>query len=373
MLIQFGAFHFSISTAAYDTLTRHARANWARLPILNSNERLQAIGIDNDTIDLVGTVLPEFTKLSGGSGGTTIIDTLRELAQEQKPHRIVTENGTNLGTWVLESLVNQDSRFLRDGTPRKQEFRIRFRLYDDTGATPAGTLQRGTIPRPPDTNTLSAQTQIMQTLQTQIDVDSQAMIDNSRRMTKESEALETIVADNTADIPAAATDIGANVTEVSALNAQVIDTNVEMTKRSADIQRTATTTSTLSKTISTQANPLTEGGKGIRESVSLVDQQTQKLKASGATLDTITSTIKEKSDRIRDITRRLSPESLKNATNAVLIENNVGDVLALSRELKTLSRRSKRLTRAFKRPINEIQRQQSIISRYLELISRPFS
>ena len=129
MLIQFGNFQFSISTAAYDRLTRYSRANWVRLPILGGGEVLQALGHENDIIELVGTFYPEFASYMGGKAGTFYMDGLRNYLKSQEPRRIVTERGSTLGYWVIEDFVNQDSRFMIDGTPRKQSFRLRMRYY----------------------------------------------------------------------------------------------------------------------------------------------------------------------------------------------------------------------------------------------------
>ena len=67
----------------------------------------------------------------GGRTGTFYMDEIREYLKSQVPRRIVTEKGDTFGYWVLEDFINQDSRFLGDGTPRKQEFRLRMRYYGE--------------------------------------------------------------------------------------------------------------------------------------------------------------------------------------------------------------------------------------------------
>lgn len=129
MLIQLGEFSFNVSTAAYSKLVRTTQANWARLPIVGSHEHLHAVGNQNDTIVLIGTVYPQHSVEMGGKGGTTYIDRLRELCEALEPLRIIAADGSTWGYWVIEVLRNQDSYYLSDGTPRKQDFQLRLRFY----------------------------------------------------------------------------------------------------------------------------------------------------------------------------------------------------------------------------------------------------
>lgn len=132
MLIQLGSFPFQIKTAAYHRLTRQTQANWTRLPILNGHEHLHATGIGNEVIQLEGTVYPEYAVKMGGKGGTFTIDGLRTYCKSLKPYRITAADGSTWGFWVIESITNQDSRWLSDGTPRKQDFQIQLRYYGET-------------------------------------------------------------------------------------------------------------------------------------------------------------------------------------------------------------------------------------------------
>lgn len=131
MLIQLGDFQFEIASAAYSQLTRTAQAYWARQPILSETERLHAVGNATDTIQLVGTVYPEFAVRHGGKRGTQTIDELRDMLKALIPYRITAADGRTWGFWVIETLTNQDSHWIPEGTPRKQSFRIGIRYYGE--------------------------------------------------------------------------------------------------------------------------------------------------------------------------------------------------------------------------------------------------
>ena len=131
MLIQLGTFQFQIATAAYDALTRTTQAIWARLPILGSHEKLQAVRNENDTIQLVGTVFPQHAVMHGGRGRTETLDELRDMTKALVPYRITAADGQTWGFWIIEELLNKDSRWIRDGTPRRQDFRLQLRYYGE--------------------------------------------------------------------------------------------------------------------------------------------------------------------------------------------------------------------------------------------------
>ena len=131
MLLQLGSFIFQISSAAYETLTRRTRVNWARLGVLNSVEHLHAVNQEGDVIKLDGTVYPELEVRTGGKGGTDSIDTLREMAKTMKPHQMTSSEGIPIGYWAIEEIRNRDSKFF-ESTPRKQEFRVSLRYYGES-------------------------------------------------------------------------------------------------------------------------------------------------------------------------------------------------------------------------------------------------
>ena len=83
-LIQYGDFLFNIDTLTYDELRRKSSVRWARQKIVGGDDRLQAAGLDNDTIRLSGTFYPQVASWVGGTVGTKSLDDLRNTMKEMQ-------------------------------------------------------------------------------------------------------------------------------------------------------------------------------------------------------------------------------------------------------------------------------------------------
>ena len=180
MLMQLDDFQFSIGTAAYEQLRRRSEARWARIPLLGGGEAIHTVGVNNDTITLTGTVYPQIAQQVKGntsitaidrvrrnaqrtagriaqgaqlinrllnnnrienlqnkaqqlSGqvGTEAIDTLRDLLYDRLPLLLLSADGFSLGYWIILSLDNIDSNYIRS-IPRQQQFQITIQYYGET-------------------------------------------------------------------------------------------------------------------------------------------------------------------------------------------------------------------------------------------------
>ena len=136
MLLQLGEFQFSISTLVYDELVRNSSVRWARQAIVGGDERLQAVGRNNDTIRLAGVFYPQVAAQVGGTVGTQSLDDLRTTMKGQEPQVLVSADGLSLGYWVIEEIEVANSLYV-SGTgsvPRQQRFTISMRWYGDVPA-----------------------------------------------------------------------------------------------------------------------------------------------------------------------------------------------------------------------------------------------
>lgn len=120
----FGDFVFSLNTAAFQELNRDAKFRWASQERFGTHEALQYLGAGEETITLPGSIIPAF------KGGTGQIAKMREVARQGKPQTLVDGKGNVFGRWVVESVEEKSSVFMRDGTPRKQDFTLKLRHYD---------------------------------------------------------------------------------------------------------------------------------------------------------------------------------------------------------------------------------------------------
>lgn len=122
-MLALGSFRFSISTAAYDQLSRSVSYRWASHDVVNADPVLHHTGRGEQTISLNGTIYPEF------KGGRGQLDEMRTLAERGEALSLVTGRGEALGQWVIEGIEEQQTVFWANGAFRKQEFAVSLRYY----------------------------------------------------------------------------------------------------------------------------------------------------------------------------------------------------------------------------------------------------
>lgn len=140
VMMQLGAYRFSISTAAYQELTRRSEYRWASQDRFGKQPNLQYTGPASEAISLVGVIYPDY---KGGSGQ---LDKMRQLAGGGNPLTLVSGAGQMMGRWVIESLDEKQDTFAAAGAPRKQEFTIALKRFPDSATnqiTALGKLASG--------------------------------------------------------------------------------------------------------------------------------------------------------------------------------------------------------------------------------------
>ena len=134
-LMCLGQFVFELATAPYQSLQQ--QMSW-RHP---SNSRVglrparQFLGRDEESITLDGKLYPEI------SGGQPSLDRLRAMADEGKAYVLVAGDGTLKGVFVIESIDVTRTIFFTDGTPRKIEFTIELKRFDDDAVNSVGDMR----------------------------------------------------------------------------------------------------------------------------------------------------------------------------------------------------------------------------------------
>jgi hypothetical protein len=118
-------FEFSVSSAAYNELSRTATYEWSEQKRVGTFPALQFTGKDSETITLKGVVFPAYT------GGLEQINRLRDSADQAIPYTVVGSSGNSLGRWVIVSVSETQSNFLSTGEPRKQTFNLDLKYYDN--------------------------------------------------------------------------------------------------------------------------------------------------------------------------------------------------------------------------------------------------
>lgn len=123
--MRLGGFKFGVYTAAYQSLDRTTEYKWGEQPLFRNYDDLQFLGPGTETIALQGVVFPEY------KGGDGQIDVLRWLGEQGRPHLLISGFGKILGSWVVLSVTEGQTIFAAAGAPRRQEFTVTLRRYDN--------------------------------------------------------------------------------------------------------------------------------------------------------------------------------------------------------------------------------------------------
>jgi phage protein U len=134
-LILLGPFRFSLSGAAYDSLSRRSGWDWKAVDRVGQMPALQYTGPQNDTLTLEGRIIPGFT------GGIEQLARMRLLAGLGQPMPMIDGTGRVHGLWVIESVEDTGTRHFKDGYPRMVTFNVGLKKYSD-GAGLIGSLTK---------------------------------------------------------------------------------------------------------------------------------------------------------------------------------------------------------------------------------------
>jgi len=127
VMMMLGGYRFSLSTAAYQQLQRTTEFRWPAQERLGRLPARQFTGAGNDSIELEGSIYPEF------KGGLNQVLKMRETAGDGKPLRLVDGHGKNWGLWCIERVEETRQEFFGNGAPRRIDFRLSLGAYGDDG------------------------------------------------------------------------------------------------------------------------------------------------------------------------------------------------------------------------------------------------
>jgi len=126
MMMSYGTFVFSLSTAAYEQLQRQMTWRHGSSDRVGARPARQYVGPGDDTISLQGLISAELTD------NLQVLDELRELGNEGRPHALVEGTGLIYGAYVMVSLNETRKEFFSDGVPRLIEFQLQLERVDDS-------------------------------------------------------------------------------------------------------------------------------------------------------------------------------------------------------------------------------------------------
>lgn len=134
MMMSYGMFVFGLDTAAYQELQRASTWRQEAQNRVGRRPARQFLGPGDDTITLSGTLLPQFT------GGQQNLDELREMAQQGHAWPLIEGHGTYYGMFVVTTLNERKSRFMRDGAAQQIAFDLTLERVDEDNVSLFGQI-----------------------------------------------------------------------------------------------------------------------------------------------------------------------------------------------------------------------------------------
>lgn len=128
IMLQMGRFAFAVSSAQYQTLNRRTQYRWGTRERHGLKSTKQFLGLDVDSITLAGTLYPKV------KSDLNLVSEMRQEGLTGEPFLLVSGNqnyGVFHGKWVLESVEETNTFFLRNGIPRKIEFTLTISEFGD--------------------------------------------------------------------------------------------------------------------------------------------------------------------------------------------------------------------------------------------------
>ncbi len=132
MMAALGIFVFAIDTLAYQELRRTTEWRHPSNSRVGARPARQFVGQGDDKMTLSGLQAPEHF------GDRKAIDKLREMGDRGAAYALVNGAGEIFGAWVIESVEETGTLFIREGIARRVEFTISLCRVDDQRADPSG-------------------------------------------------------------------------------------------------------------------------------------------------------------------------------------------------------------------------------------------
>lgn len=136
-MMALGQFVFGLDTLAYQSFQRQQSWRHPSNSRVGARPARQFVGAGDDSITLSGLHVPEFR------GKRKVLDDLRTMADAGKAYALVAGTNDVLGAWVIESVQETGTLFIKEGAARHVEFTLNLQRVDDDQAEPDGGAATG--------------------------------------------------------------------------------------------------------------------------------------------------------------------------------------------------------------------------------------
>ena len=378
MLIQLGDFQFSISTAAYNEIERISTYKFAAHQVIGSHDRLQAVGVDNETIRLTGSYFAELRSLVGSNNDDPFAN-LRSIAFKQEPLQLQSGDGKNHGYWVIFDLNVRGQDYIEQGA-LKADFTVQLRFYgrrvDSVNAIAQGAPSAPQRKIVNNSFQLLSEVSKLENLQTRVVQRATRSLLNAEKIDTTFDEINAIVANNPLDLTSVEPDISDKITQIEISNESIIADNLAIERDFTEIEERSQNIQNLSTDIAiedvVEIDTTTEEGaeqvSEISKSSAIIDRQTERISSIKSSVGKVNNSVNTKNEQLKGITKELTPSAIGNRANTQLVKNNLGDAKMLSSEIKGLSRQKNTLVNNLNTPVREIKKQQKVITGYAEII-----
>ncbi len=128
VMMGLGDYRFSLSSAAYNELSRTHNYRWQSHDRIGRSPSQQFVGAGSQTLDLSGTIYPHY------KGGLEQINQMRTMAGKGQPLILVDGTGQIWGKFVITRVEEKQSNFIKNGQPLRQNFRLSLVDYGEDQA-----------------------------------------------------------------------------------------------------------------------------------------------------------------------------------------------------------------------------------------------
>lgn len=128
-LLIWGDYAFEVGGASYEKLTHRFGGRWSKAPVFGRRPPGQYLGPGEEPVTLEGAIYP----VDMGRETFDQIIAMQAEAGNGAVDMLFSGGGDAMGLFRLEELEYTSSNFLRDGTPQKVEYRLKFEAAVDAG------------------------------------------------------------------------------------------------------------------------------------------------------------------------------------------------------------------------------------------------